>query len=322
MLTGDVLVTWPDYAADRLGAKLAEQGLTLRIEPKRGARTSEQMRTLAAGAVAAIVSTDPFDAEVLAAASSLRVIARVGVGVDSIDLDAATAAGVVVTVTPGANEATVADHVLALTLGILRRVAEHDAGVRRGEWNRTGAHTPSQLSGKTVGLVGYGRIGRLVGERLRGFGVELLASDPGATPDGTAELLPLHELLARADVVSLHVPLQPGTRDLIGAAELAAMRPGAVLVNAARGCVVDEPALVAALESGRLRGAALDVFAQEPPHGSRLLALPNVLLSPHVAGLSEESIEQMTRRATDSVLDVLQGRRPPYVANPEALVHA
>ncbi|HZV74072.1 MAG TPA: phosphoglycerate dehydrogenase [Conexibacter sp.] len=317
---GEILVTWPDFDVALHGPAFAARGLVPRLEPKRGTRTPEELRSLAADAVGAIVSTDPFDAEVLAATPSLRVIARVGVGVDSIDLEAATAHGVVVTVTPGANEATVADHTLTMMLAAVRRVVEHDAGVRGGGWDRTGALTPGQLSGSTVGLVGYGRIGRLVAERLHGFGVEVLAADPAVSAaDGDVELLPLAELLARADVVSLHCPLLPQTRDLIGAAELAAMRPDAIVVNTSRGGLIDEEALADALEQGRLSAAALDVFAAEPPHGSRLLALPNVLLSPHVAGLSERSIQEMTRRATASVVDVIDGRQPRHVANPEVL---
>lgn len=319
--SGDVLVTWPDYdVADReVGGALAAHGWTPRLAPKLGARTPQELGELVAGAAGAIVSTDPFDAGVLAAASDLRVIARVGVGIDSVDLEAATAHGVVVTVTPGANEPTVADHTIALMLGLLRRLVEHDGGVRRGEWNRTGPHTPSLLSGATVGLVGFGRTGRLVAERLRGFGVRLLVHDPVAWDHDAAHQAGLDELLAVADVVSLHLPLLESTRKLIGARELGLVKRGAIVVNAARGGVIDEQALCEALETGRLRGAALDVFEDEPPRASRLIELPNVLLSPHIAGLSEHSVHEMTRRATASVLDVLGGRVPRHVANPDVL---
>jgi phosphoglycerate dehydrogenase-like enzyme len=318
---GEVLVTWPDYAADApgVGAALREAGLSVRLAPKLGNRSPDELRELARGVVGAIVSTDPFDADVLERCPDLRVIARVGVGVDSIDLGAATACGVAVTVTPGANEATVADHAVALILAAVRRICMHDAAVRRGEWNRTGPHTAWLLTGKTVGLVGYGRTGRLVAERLRGFGVRLLASDPVAPAGDGVEGVALSELLAAADIVSLHVPLVPGTRDLIGAEQLALMPPHAVLVNTSRGGVVDEEALADALRGGRLRAAALDVFADEPPVGSPLLSLPNVTLTPHVSGLSEDSITEMTRRATASVVDVLAGRAPADLANPAVL---
>lgn len=317
-----VLITWPDYdlADSELGGALTASGLSPRIAPKLGTRSAPELSKLVADAVGAIVSTDPFDVGVLSAAHALRVIARVGVGVDSIDLDAATSNGVVVTVTPGANEPTVADHAVAMMLGVLRRLVEHDAGVRAGAWNRTGAHTPSTLSGATVGLVGYGRTGRFVAQRLRGFDVRLLANDPAASHDDVAELVPLDVLLATSDVVSLHLPLLSATRCLIGARELSLMRPEAILVNTSRGGIVDEIALIDALERRRIAGAALDVFEHEPPRASRLLELPNVLLSPHIAGLSGRSVHEMTCRATASVLDVLAGRVPKHVANPDVLV--
>ncbi|MGV1050333.1 MAG: phosphoglycerate dehydrogenase [Solirubrobacterales bacterium] len=316
----EVLVTWPDYDlnAQGLGGALAAAGLDIRLDPKRGRRRPEEMREIIGDVVGAIVSTDPFDAELLAACPSLRVIARVGIGVDSIDLAAATRCGVAVTVTPGANEDTVADHTLALMLAAVRRICEHDASVRSGAWNRTGLHTPWTLSGSTVGIVGYGRIGRLVEQRLRGFDVDVLVNDP-AQPADDPRAVGLEELLTESDVVSLHVPLVPATRHLIGAREIALMRRDAILVNTARGGVVDEPALLAALEAGRIRGAALDVFEDEPPPSPRLFDLPSLVLSPHNGGLSVESIEEMTRRATASVLDVLAGRAPKHLANPEVL---
>lgn len=318
-----VLVTWPGYDGDHaaLGGALTSLGAELRLEPKVGDRTPAELCRLAAAATAAVVSTDPFDAEVIAACPRLRVIARVGVGSDSVDLRAATARGVAVTTTPGANEAAVADHTLALMLAVLRRVAEHDASVRRGEWRRTGADTPWELSGATVGLIGYGRVGRLVAARLQGFGARVLFSDPDAEPQDGARPVSLERLLHESDVVSLHTPLLPSTRLLIGRRELQRMRPDAVLVNTARGGVVDEAALVDVLRAGRLRGAGLDVFEREPPRASPLLELGNVVLTPHVGGISERSVDEMTRRATASVVDVLQGRRPRDLANPDVLAH-
>jgi phosphoglycerate dehydrogenase-like enzyme len=322
--TRQVVVTWPDYDADgeQTGGALARAGLSVRLAPKLGARSASEVGRLVRSAVGAIVSTDPFDASVIASSPALRVIARVGVGVDSIDLDAATAHGVAVTVTPGANEGTVADHTVALMLAAVRRISEHDAAVRRGEWNRTGEHAAWLLSGGTVGLIGFGHIGRIVAERLRGFQVRVLVNDPIEPRDPAVEAVDLDTLLAAADVVSLHVPLLSTTRGLIGARELALMRPGAILVNTARGGVVDEAALIDALARGRLRAAAIDVFADEPPVGSRLLTLPNVVLSPHVAGLSIRSVSEMSRSATTSVIDVLGGRPPAHLANPEVLAHA
>lgn len=317
-----VLVTWPDFPMGdgEAGGRLRTAGLTVRLAPKLGARQPEEVRALAEDAVAAIVSTDPFDASVLAGCPRLRVIARVGVGVDSIDLDAATRAGVVVATTPGANDVTAADHTLALMLAALRRVIEHDAAVRRGEWPRTGVHAPWELTGKTVGLVGYGRIGQLVASRLAGFDAQVLVTDPFQRAQPPARDASLDELLGTAEIVSIHTPLTPDTHNMIGQRELALMRPDAILVNTSRGGVVDEAALVTRLESGKLRAAALDVYAVEPPRPTRLLELANVVVTPHTAGISERSIHDMVDQATDAVLAVLGGRpQSAAIRNPEAL---
>lgn len=319
----EVVVTWPDFDVSEAGPgdSLAAAGLAVRLEPKRRARTPRQLARIVDRAAGAIVSTDPFDASVFDACPRLRVIARVGVGTDSIDLAAATERGVAVTITPGANEPTVADHAVGMMLAVLRRIVELDASVRRGEWNRTGSHTPWTLSGATVGLVGYGRTGRLVAKRLHGFGVRLLVNDPIDPRDSSVERVSLGDLMTRSDVVSIHVPLTAETQDLIGKRELGRMRPSAVIVNCARGGVVDETALTHALVSGRLRGAALDVFEEEPPRSPRLFRLPNVVLSPHNAGLSIASVSEMTHRATASVVEVLAGEIPENLANPEVLAH-
>jgi phosphoglycerate dehydrogenase-like enzyme len=318
---GRVLVTAPGFDADgeQTGARLRRSGLELNHAGPRGNRRPDEVAQLAGDAVAAIVSSDPFTDEVFAASPQLRVIARLGVGVDSIDLEAATRAGVVVTTTPGLNDETCADHALALLLAALRRVAEHDASVRRGEWDRGGALTPWDLHGKRVGVVGYGRIGRSVVRRLQGFGTEIRVFDPVTAPEPQLACATLEELLGWAEVVTLHAPLTTTTEGLIGAPQLAAMRPDAILVNVSRGGLVDEPALVAALTSGRLRGAALDVFAEEPPTNAGLRFLPNVVLSPHIGGLSREAIDAMARRCVQQVLDVLAGRLPDGVVNPDVL---
>jgi phosphoglycerate dehydrogenase-like enzyme len=319
-----VLITWPDYPDDRsqVGAQLIAAGLLMRRAPKLADRTSHELCQLAAGAVAAIVSTDPFDARVFELCTALRVVARVGIGVDSIDLAAASAAGVAVTTTPGVNESTTADHTVALMLAAIRRVAEHDAAVRRGEWPRSGEHVPWDLAGATVGLIGYGRIGKLVARRLEGFDVRIIISDPNEPATNNTEHVELDELLRTAHVISVHTPLLAETRRLIGHRELALMRHDAILVNTARGGVVDEQALLDALESRQIRGAALDVFETEPPRSERLLALGNVVLSPHVGGISEQSVEEMVRQATGSVLDVLAGRIPDGLVNHDVLAHA
>lgn len=316
-----VLITWPDYPdeSSNVGARLIAAGLLLRRAPKLGDRTPEEICDLAADVVAAIVSTDPFDASVFAGCPTLRVVARVGVGVDSIDLAAASASGVAVTTTPGVNESTTADHTVALMLAAIRRVAEHDAAVRRGEWPRSGPHVPWDLAGTTIGLIGYGRIGKLVARRLEGFDVRIIFTDPNEPGNGRAERVELDELLGTADVVSVHTPLLDGTRGLIGGREFGLMRREAIFVNTARGGVVDEQAMLDALESGRIRGAALDVFEPEPPRSRRLLELRNVVLSPHIGGISELSVGEMLHQATGAVLDVLAGRIPDGLVNRDVL---
>lgn len=319
---GRVLVTWIDYDADgpRTGARLKAAGLQVDHAPKRGARSARELAELLDGAVAAIVSTDPFDRSVFSAARKLRVIARVGVGSDSIDLRAASRAGVAVTVTRGANSETAADHTLALMLAALRRVLEHDSAVRVGAWARGGPLTPWDLHGTTVGLVGYGDIGRAVARRLAGFGVRLLVADPAFRGDGQAERVSIDELARLADVVSLHLPLTAATRRILGERELALMRPGTIVVNTSRGGLIDETALAARLRDGRLRGGALDVFEDEPAVPAALTGLANVVLTPHIGGLSVASVAAMTEQATDHVLAVLGGRPDvSALANPEVL---
>ena len=321
MPDASVLVTWPDFDRNGSGTgdRLRAVGCSLRFAPKVEHRTPADMIGLLDGVAAAIVSTDPFDADVLASAQALRVIARIGVGTDSIDLDVATRRGVAVCTTPGANASSTADHAVALMLAALRRITEYDAGVRAARWDRTGDATAWELNRATVGIVGLGAIGRLVRRRLSGFRAQVLVSDPAAEPEPGSELVELDELLRRSHVVSLHLPLTSATRHLIDRRRLALMRPHAVLVNTARGQLVDEDALIDALAAGRLRAAALDVFEREPPASPRLLELPNVVLTPHIGGVSERSVDEMTRRATDAVVDVLAGRVPANLMNPEAL---
>ncbi len=309
-LRGEVVVTWPTFDLDDplTGRRLVDAGLTIRLEPKLGARTAAETRELLGDAVGVIASTDPFDRELFESRPNLRVIARTGVGFDAIDVAAASAAGVVIATTPGAGEETVADHTLALMLSLVRRIGEHDQSVRARRWDRAGALTPGDMVGATVGLIGCGVIGHAVIRRVLAFGSRVLVSDPALTePPAGTELCSLDALLASSDVISIHVPLVEGTRGLLGAGELSSMKPGAVLVNAARGHIVDEVALAEALRSGHIAAAALDVFAEEPPFDSELLVLPNTILTPHIGGLSTRAIAEMTKRATAAVLQVLRG---------------
>lgn len=323
MSAGDVLVTFPGFDPDDSEAAglLRGAGLEIRFAPKHGARTPSELQALAADAIGAIASTDPFDRSVLESSIRLRVIARTGVGTDSIDLAAATEHGIVITTTPGLNEETVADHAMAMILGAVRRIVEHDASIRRGEWDRGGALTAWDLHGATVGIIGLGVIGRALARRLQGFDVTVIASDPVVSPGSVPGVatVELDELLESAEIVSLHVPGLESTRGMIGQQQLARMRPDAILVNASRGGVVDETALVEALTAGRIRMAALDVFEVEPPAASALRELPNVILTPHIAGVSVEAMRAMVLMAATSVVDVLEGRQPHSVVNPDAL---
>ena len=262
------------------------------------------------------VPTDPVGADFLdGAGPQLRIVAQHAVGYDNVDLAAATARGVLVTNTPDVLTAATAEFALALLLALVRRVAEGDRLVRARQpwsWEPT-AMLGTGLAGKTLGLVGLGRIGSEVGRLAEALGMRVVHTSRSSG-------MPLDELLAEADVVSLHVPLTEGTRHLIGAAALARMRPHAVLVNTSRGPVVDESALAAALEAGAIAGAALDVFEREPEVEPRLLGLPNVVLTPHVASATVEAREAMGRLCVNALRAVLlEGRLPEHALNPEAL---
>ena len=256
--------------------------------------------------------TDPVDSELIDAAPNLRAISNYAVGVDNVDVDAATARGIPVGNTPGVLTESTADLALALMLGIARRLAEGEAFVRRGEWDtwEPGLMLGRDLHGATVGIVGYGRIGMAVGRRLEGFGCELL------TTSHSSGGVPLDELLERSDFVTLHCPLTPETRGLIGDEALARMKPTAYLVNTARGPVVDTDALARALHAGEIAGAALDVTDPEPLPGDHpLLEAPNLLVVPHVGSATHATRGRMADIAVDNLLAGLAGKPMPHSVN-------
>ncbi len=268
--------------------------------------------------------TQRVDAEVLGAGKDLRVVANVAVGFDNIDVKAATARGIAVTNTPGVLDETTADFTWALLLGVARRVVEGDQLARSGQWKGWDLMQllGTDVHGKTLGIVGLGRIGQRVARRARGFGMRVLYCDAArAAAEVERELgvewAEKERLLREADFVSLHVPLLPETRHWMGAAEFELMKPRAYLINASRGPVVDEAALVEALERKKIAGAALDVFEQEPKIHPKLLKLPNVLLAPHIASASVETRTRMALLAAENVVVVLRGQRPPNLVNPE-----
>ncbi len=258
------------------------------------------------------------DAAMIAAGTRLAVIGRAGVGVDNVDLDAATRAGVTVVNAPTGNTIAAAEHTLALLYALARNVSAAEASLRRGEWKRA-QFTGVELRGKTLGIVGFGKIGQAVAARAQAMEMPLLVSDPYVTSEQAAlhgaELVSLDEILTRADVVSLHVPKTRTTAGMIGAAELARMKPTAFLLNVARGGVVDEVALAEALAAGTIAGAAVDVFAAEPPVGSPLLEAPHAVLTPHLGASTAEAQVRVAVEAAQQVVDVLEGRSARYAVN-------
>lgn len=247
--------------------------------------------------------------EALVRPGRLSVIARAGVGVDNVDLDAATAAGVLVLNTPDANTLSTAEHTLALMMALHRQIPAAHQHVVSGQWSR-GTFSGDQLAGKTLGVVGFGRIGRAVAKRAQSFEMRVLVFDPFVTEETARELAvtrvpELIDLLAASDVITLHATLSDTTKHMIGPRELAAMKPTAKLVNCARGALVDEAALAEALNAGRLGGAALDVYEQEPPKNSPILGARNVVLTPHLAASTAEAQARVSVDAVDAILAYL-----------------
>ena len=262
--------------------------------------------------------------EVLQQAPRLRVIANVGVGYDNIDVDACTRRRIVVTNTPGVLTEATADLAFTLLMSVARRIVECDRYVREGHWHywKWGYLLGTDLHRKTLGLYGFGRIGQAVARRGRGFSMRILYSDidrrtPAEEQELGAQFVPPETLLRESDFLSLHVPLTPETHHLIGARELAMMMPTAFLINSSRGKVVDEIALFEALDSKQIAGAGLDVFENEPDVHPGLLALPSVVLSPHVGSGTSETRLAMAMLATENLLVALDGRRPPNLVNRE-----
>jgi phosphoglycerate dehydrogenase-like enzyme len=272
------------------------------------------------GARAAVAGMEPYNARVLAAHPGLRVIARVGVGYDAVDVEAATRHGVAVTIAPNTNQGAVAEHTFALLLGLAKNIARADAGTRAGRWPRT---ITVPVRGRTLGVAGLGRIGKAVALRGAAFGMRLLAYDPIADTAFAAshaiELVPLERLFAESDYLSLHSPLTPQSRHMVNRTTLALMKPTAFLINTGRGGLVCEADLFEALRSSKLAGAGLDVYEQEPvPPDSPLLKLENVLLTPHTAGTDSQSLADMALSAAEAVISLSRGEWPAEkVVNPE-----
>jgi D-3-phosphoglycerate dehydrogenase len=263
-------------------------------------------------------SATTVDAEVLAAGTKLKIVARAGVGLDNVDVDAATARGVLVVNAPTSNIHSAAEHALALLLAAARQIAPADASLREHKWKRS-SFSGTEIFGKTVGVVGLGRIGQLVAARLAAFGTHIVAYDPYVSAARAAqlgiELLSLDDLLARADFISVHLPKTPETAGLIGKEALAKTKPGVIIVNAARGGLIDEQALADAVTSGHVRGAGIDVFSTEPCTDSPLFELPQVIVTPHLGASTAEAQDRAGTDVAASVKLALAGEFVPDAVN-------
>ena len=304
--------------------RLEQAGFKVVRNPLGRHYTESELIDALQGVFGTLAGGEPYTERVFEAARDLRIVARFGVGYDMIDVGAATRHGVAIAMAFGANHEAVADFTVALMLGLSTNLVGHHQRAKSGGWG-CGFH--AAFWGTTVGIVGLGRIGRAVARRCQGFGIRILAHD--TQPDlayaraHSIELVPLDTLLRESDFVTLHAPHMKETENRIGRRELAQMKPTAYLVNTARGALVDEEALYEALAAGRIAGAGLDVFKREPPTGSPLLTLDNVLLAPHAAGMNVTAEAAMANRCIDSILALARGEHPgeAYVLNPDALTH-
>jgi D-3-phosphoglycerate dehydrogenase / 2-oxoglutarate reductase len=309
------------HASDAYAKLLRDAGYDIGSPEKNALLTEEDTLEALQGCVAVIAGSDPYTDRVLAGLPQLRIISRNGVGYDRIDVAAATRRGVAVTITPDSNHRAVAEHALALLLAVARSVPQNAIDTRNGNWRRRSVSIP--LRGKTLGILGLGRIGRSVAIRAQAFGMRLLAFEKfpemAFVKAHEIELVDLDTLLSRSDFVTLHMPMSVETKEMINRHTLARMKPGSVLINTARGGLVNEPDLAEAIRSGRLAGAGLDVLATEPPPADHpLLALDNVIVTPHIAAFDSQALEEMAVDAAQNILDLFAGKWPAAsLINPE-----
>ena len=288
--------------------------------------TVEDLEARIAGLDAILLGLTPVQAPLIAKAARLKVVSRFGVGYDNVDVPALTAQGIPLTTVGEANAVTVAEHALMLMLAASRELVVHDAAVRGGDYGLRSQRKRADLWRKTVLVVGFGRIGQRVARLCAAFDMDAIVADPFVASDavqaaGFRHVRDFRDGLGEADFVTLHMPGQPDGAPVLGPAEFAAMKPGAYLINTARGSLVDEDALAAALTRGDLRGAGLDVTREEPPAPDNpLLGLENVVLTPHIGSLTEEGVRRMAMESVQNCLDAIDGRlRPDYVVNKEVL---
>jgi D-3-phosphoglycerate dehydrogenase len=258
--------------------------------------------------------------DLLDEAPNVRAVCKLGVGLDMIDIDSATARGVLVFHTPGANDHAVADHTFALILSMARQIVRCHTGIQAGKWEHT-MILGMEIAEKTFGIVGLGAIGRNVAMRAKGFGCTVVAHDPywpeAFARENNIRQVELDELLRISDIISLHCPLTSSNHKLIGAREFSLMKPTSILVNTARGELVDEAALYGALKEGKISGAALDVLEKEPPTAPELLSLPNIVVTPHTAAFTIESMNKMSKGCVDQIIEYATGKMPQFAVNRE-----
>ena len=315
-----VVVTTMAFSKDPAALRpLEEGGHEVRFTPAGPGASEEKVIEILSGAGAVIAQTEPYTAQVLDGLPELKIVARSGVGFDAVDIAAATERGVLVTTTQGGNDWAVADYAFALMLSLCRHVVSSNNVARSGGWTRP---VGVDLWQKTLGLVGLGRIGKGMVLRAKGFEMRILAAEPypdrAFVEEHGVELVSLEELLQQSDFVSLHAPSLPETHHLMNDRTLALMKPSAYLVNTARGMLIDEAALERALDAGKLAGAGLDVREVEPPKDSRFNRFENVIITTHIAGVTRETLDAMSAMAAQSAADVLAGRKPHGLINPEA----
>jgi D-3-phosphoglycerate dehydrogenase len=321
-MTTKVLITdyvWPSTDPER--EVLEAAGIELVIAPDASEST---LAGLAADVDAIMFCFAQVTGAVLEAATGCKIAARYGIGVDNVDIAKATELGMVVTNVPDYCMDEVTDHALGMIIALNRRFVPHSNAVISGGWSDVVLNQPTHRTrGATLGIVGYGRIGRSLAAKAVGFGMNILAYDPLIEPGqdvGGASAVTLDELLVRSDFVSLHVPLIPETENMISAPELAKMKPGSIIVNCARGGLIDEDALSASLASGHTAGAGLDVVEPAPPDpASALLKQENVIITPHTAFFSQASTLELERRTAQEVVRVLNGETPENLINPDVL---
>ena len=293
------------------------------VDVKTGMKPDELLETVGSYEALVVRSETKVNRDVIAAGKNLQVIARAGIGVDNIDLEAATGAGIAVVNAPTGNTVAAAEHTIALMLALSRNIPGAHHSLKSGEWRRS-AFMGVEVREKTLGICGLGRVGTEVARRAQAFGMRLVGYDPFVAPDYArrigVELMSLDELLAESDFVTLHTPLTEGTRGMLGMKQIENIKPGSRVINVARGELVDESALLAGLESGRLSGLALDVFAKEPPDPSPLLEHPKVIVTPHLGASTREAQREVAIEAAEQVLAVLKGEparntvNAPFVA--------